>query len=199
MHASFVSLGRLIKFAYDATGVLPRKRAEQTGLNEKDIKRITKQLERLVDEEGSLTDRCGELIQTLSGELEGTIQNPKVRFAIGEGMIDLLDVYNHVVRDEGTYLSPKDSLRWFCGAYAIPRLVLSLQKHVLRCNIAAEGLIAPPETDWYLPDISGDSITWPLDKAMKWVYAHSQASRTQFHKQRHQPPLLWLISSNRNL
>lgn len=181
MHASFVSLGQLIKFAYDATGVLPRKRAEQTGLNEKDIKRITKQLSRLVDEEGSLLDRCGELIQTLSGELAGTIQNPKVSFAIGEGMIDLLDVYNYVVRDEGTYLSPKESLRWFCGAHAIPRLVLSIQKHLLRFNIAAEGLIAPPETDWYLPDISGDSITWPLDKAMKWVYAHSKTSRTQFH------------------
>ncbi|WP_272971322.1 hypothetical protein [Comamonas terrigena] len=181
MHASFVSLGQLIKFAYDATGVLPRKRTEKTGLNEKEIKRIQKQLERLVEEEGSLMDRCGELIQKLSYELAGTIQNPKVSFALGESMIDLLDVYNHVVRDEGTYLSPKDSLRWFCGAYAIPRLVLSIQKHVLRCNIAAEGLIAPPENDWYLPDISGDSIIWPLDKAMQWVYAHCQTSRTQFH------------------
>lgn len=181
MHASFVSLGQLIKFAYDATGILPRKRAEQTGLDEKDVKRIQKQLERLVEEEGSLVDRSEKLIQTLSYELAGSIQNPKVSFALGESMIDLLDVYNHVVRDEGTYLSPKDSLRWFCGAHAIPRLVLSIQKHALRFNIAAEGLIAPPETDWYLPDISGDSITWPLDKAMKWVYAHCQTSRTQFH------------------
>ena len=39
MHASFVSLGQPIKSAYDATKVLPRKRAERTGLNEMDIKR----------------------------------------------------------------------------------------------------------------------------------------------------------------
>jgi len=182
MHASFVSLGQLIKFAYDATGVLPRKRAERMGLNEKDIKRITKQLERLVDEEGSLMDRCGELIQALSGELAGTLQNPKASFAIGEAMLDLFDVYNHVVRDEGSYLSPKDSLKWFCGTYAISRLVISIQKHVLRFNIPAEGFIAPPETDWYLPDVSGGStIIWPLDKAMSWIYAHCETNRTQFH------------------
>lgn len=181
MHASFVSLGQLIKFAYAATGVLPRKRSERTGLDDKDIKRIQKQLERLIDEEGSLTDRCGELIQALAFELTGTILNPKVNLAIGETMIDLLEVYKAVVRDDGTYLSPKDSLRWFCGAYAIPRLVLSIHKHALCFNIAAEGFLTPTEADWYLPTISGTSITWPLEKAINWVYEQCGTTRTQFH------------------
>ncbi|MBN9421736.1 MAG: hypothetical protein BGO63_03275 [Candidatus Accumulibacter sp. 66-26] len=181
MHASFVSLGQLIKFAYDATGVLPRKRSEKTGLNDKDIKRIQKQLERLIDEEGSLTDRCGELIQALAFELTGTIQNPKVNYAIGETMVDLLEVYKAVVRDDGTYLSPKDSLRWFCGAYAIPRLQLSIHKHALRFNVAAEGFLTPTEADWYLPTISGTSITWPLEKAINWAYKQCRSSRAQFH------------------
>ncbi|MBT0727614.1 hypothetical protein HGT73_09490 [Rosenbergiella australiborealis] len=182
MHASFVSLGQLLKFAYDATGVLPRKRAERTGRNEKDIKRISKQLERLIDEEGCLMARSKELIRVLYSELAGTIQNPKVSVAIRESINDLFDVYHNVVCNEVTYLSPKDSLKRFYGAHAIPELVLSIQKHILRLNIAAEEFIAPPENDWYLPDISENStIIWPLDKAMNWIYIHCQTNRTQFH------------------
>lgn len=181
MHASFVSLGQFIKFAYDATGILSRKRSEKGGLDDKDIKRIQKQLERLIDEEGSLTDRCNKLIQALAFELAGTIRNIKVCYIIGETMIDLLDVYNNVVRGEGTYLSPKNSLRWFCVTHAIPRLVLSIHKHSLRSNIAAECFLTPVPKDWYLPTISGASITWPLEKAMNWVYEQHRTNRTQFH------------------
>ena len=181
MQASFASLGQLVKFAYDATGVLPKKRDEKTALTDKDVKRIQKQLERLADEKGSLLDRCGELIRTLAYELAGTIQSEKIGSAVGDCCIDLLDVYNHIVRDEGTYLSPRDSLRWFASAYAVPRLVLSIQKHFVRFNIAAEGLVHPAEGDWYLPEISDDSITWPLEKAMQWIYTYCNTSPTHFH------------------
>ncbi len=181
MHASFVTLGQLIKFAYDVTGVLPRKRSEETGLDETEVTRIKQQLRRLIKEEGNLTDPCGELIQSLAFELTGTIRNPKVNHSIGETMVDLLEVYNAVVRNDGTYLPPKDSLRWFCGAHAVPRLVLSIHKHALGFNVASESFLAPTETDWYLPTISGESITWPLEKAMNWVYEQCRTNRTQFH------------------
>lgn len=181
MHASFFSLGQLIKFAYDATGVLPRKRSERTGLDEKDIRRIQKQLERLINEEGSLSNRCEELIQSLAFEIAGTIRHPKVSLAIGDTLADLLETYCAVVRDDGTYLSPRDSLRWFCGSYAIPRLVMSIHKHTLCRNIYAEGFLKPADADWYLPTISGTTIKWPLEKAMNWVYEQCRTSRTQFH------------------
>jgi hypothetical protein len=121
------------------------------------------------------------LIRSLAFELAGTIRNLKVNHAIGETMVDLLEVYNAVVRDDGTYLMPKDSLRWFCGAHAIPRLVISIHKHALRFNVADEGFLTPTEADWYLPTISGRSITWPLEKAMNWIYEHCRTNRTQFH------------------
>jgi hypothetical protein len=181
MHASFVSLGQLVKFAYDATGILPKKRVEKTALTDQDVKRIQKQLERLVDEEGSLLDRCGELIQTLSNEIKGTIPNEKVFTALGECLLDLLQVYNDVIRDEGTYLLPRDSVRWFAGAYAVPRLVVSVQRHILRFNIAGEGFIHPADKNWYLPEITDDSICWPLEKAMQWVYQYCKTSPTHFH------------------
>jgi len=64
--------------------------------------------------------------------------------------MDLFDVYNLVIRTEGTYLSERDSVRWFCRAYAVPRLVFSVRKHLLRFNAMSEGLLTPPEADWYL-------------------------------------------------
>lgn len=181
MHASFFTLGQVIKFAFDATGVLPRKRSERAGLDERDIKRIQKQLERLIDEEGSLSNRCEELIQALAFEIAGTIRNQKVSLAIGGTLADLLGTYCKVICDDGTYLSPRDSLRWFCGAYAIPGLVLSIHKHTLRLNIHSEGFLRPEDDDWYLPTITGTTIKWPLEKVMNWVYEQCQTSRTQFH------------------
>lgn len=181
MQASFVTLGQLVKFAYDATGILPKKRDEKTSLSSTDVKRIQKNLERLVDEEGSLLDRSGELIRTLHDELSETIHNEKVKSAIGECLLDLLEVYNHVVRDEGTYLPPQDSLQWFASTHAVRRLALSVQKHLVRFNIAADGLIYPKDVNWYLPDISDNSITWPLEKAIQWIYRHCNTSPTHFH------------------
>lgn len=122
MAYNFPTLGELVKFAFDSAGVLPRKRGEDDGLSEADKKRIQKQLERLTDEEGSLTERCDELIRTLAFLTAGAISSPKASFAVGECAMDLFDVYNSVIRDEGTYLTEKDSILWFCRVHAVPRL-----------------------------------------------------------------------------
>lgn len=181
MNCNFPTLGQIIKFAFDATGVLPRKHAEHDGLTEQEKKRIQKQLERLVDEKGSLQDRYGELIKSLAFITAGTVENPKVNFAIGDVAMDLHEVYHLVVRSDGTYLSEKENIRWFCRHYAIPRLVLSIQKHQLRYNLADERLEAPDDPDWYLPTVDEGKITWPLAKAMRWIYQVCETNQTQFH------------------
>lgn len=181
MNDNFPTLGELVKFAFDAAGVLPRKRGEDDGLNDTDKKRIQKQLQRLTGEEGNLTARCGELIRNLAYLTAGAIPNAKVNLAFGEGVMDLFEVYNAVIRDEGTYLNKKDSILWFCRAHAIPRLALSIQKHVLRFNLASEGFAIPPDPNWYLPTVNGDEIIWPIKKAMSWVYEACRVSRTHFH------------------
>jgi len=181
MDYNFPTLGELVKFAFDATGVLPRKRGEVDGFDDAAKKRIQKQLERLTDEDGSLTERCGELISTLAFLTGGAIPNEKANLTVGECAMDLFDVYNAVIRDEGTYLNKKDSILWFCRAHAIPRLALSIQKHVLRLNLHSEGFTTPPDPDWFLPTINEDEITWPLAKAMSWVYEACTISRTHFH------------------
>lgn len=181
MGYNFPTLGELIKFAFDAAGVLPRKHGEDDGLSTSEKKRIQKQLERLTDEEGSLTERSAELIHTLSYLVAGAISSEKANLAFGECAIDIFEVYNAVIRDDGTYLSKKDSILWFCRAYAVSRLAVSIQKHILRFNLSAEGFTYPPDPDWFLPTIDGDTIAWPLAKAMSWVYGVCDISRTHFH------------------
>lgn len=181
MNDNFPTLGELVKFAFDAAGVLPRKRGENDGLNDTDKKRIQKQLERLTNEEGSLTERCGELIRTLAFLTAGAIPNTKANLAFGEVVMDLFEVYNAAIRDEGTYLNKKDSILWICRVYAIPRLALSIPKHSLGFHLRSEGFSIPHDPNWYLPTVDGDEVDWPLRKAMSWVYEVCGISRTHFH------------------
>lgn len=181
MHASFPTLGQVMRFAFAASGVLPRKRGEDDGVTEQDKKRIQQQLKRLADEDGKLLDQSQELISQLSNILAATLTNTKALVSIGETTMDLFEVYNAVVQDEGTFLGEQESIAWFCRIHAIPRLVLSIQKHLLRFNVAASGLITPDEADWYLPTFSQDGITWPLAKAMRWAYRVCDTNRTRFH------------------
>lgn len=134
---TFPTLGQVIRFAFDVCGVLPRKRGECDGLTEQDRKRIQKQLERLSNEEGKLTENAGAAIRELAFIITGTVSSTKVVLAMGEVLMDLFEAYNQVIRSDGTYLSERDSIRWFCGAYAIPRLVISVRRHLLRFNVAA--------------------------------------------------------------
>ncbi|WP_412530278.1 hypothetical protein [Burkholderia lata] len=181
MSQGFPPLGRLIRFAFAASGVLPRKRGEQDGMTESEKKAIQKQLERLVNEEGSLVDRHAELVKALAFAIAGTIDDIKSNFAIGETVLDLLEVYQAVIRSDGSYLDERESLKWFARCYAIPRLAMSIQKQLLRFNLSAEGFDTPTDADWFLPTLSSSSIRWPLANAIEWVYAICNMSQTSFH------------------
>lgn len=177
----FPTLGQTIRYAFDVCGVLPRKRGEPDGLSEDDKKRMQKRLERLAKEEGRLTENCGAAIEELGSIISATLASPKLALWLGEVSMDLFDVYNAVIRTEGTYLTERDAVRWFCRTHAVPRLVLSVRKHLLRFNVMSEGLLTPPEADWYLPTVTDEKTTWPLEKAMHWAYAVCDTNQTNFH------------------
>jgi hypothetical protein len=181
MAIGFPTQGVLIKFAFDATGVLPRKRGELDGMSETDKKNIQKSLERLASEEGNLSDRCDDLIRTLVSIIAGNIKNGKLALAMGDVAFDLFEVYRAVIRSDGSYLEKHDTVRWFTSTYVIGRLVLSVNKHLLRYNIIADGLITPEDPYWFLPSIDGTKITWPLEKVMRWVYVVCDTTQTHFH------------------
>lgn len=177
----FPSQGELIQFVYDATGILPRKKDKLNLFDEKEKKRLQKSLSRLATEDGSLTSRFQELTATLSYWLCGSFPNERVALALGDIFFDLFDVYQAVIRDDVSFCTKSESMRRFISQYAVYRLVVSVNKHFLRYNVAADGLIVPDEPFWYLPSIKGENLRWPLGKVMKWAYQLCESSQTQFH------------------
>lgn len=181
INIGFPTLGEVIRFAFDACGVLPRKRGDRDGMTEQDKKRIQKRLQRLADEEGKLLENGHAVIDELGTLLNGTVAPQKAVIALNSVLLDLLNVYHMVVRSDGTHLSKRDTIGWFTRSYAIPRLALSISKHLLRLNLANEGLRSPAEPDWYLPTVTDEGVTWPLEKALYWTYEVCETNQTHFH------------------
>lgn len=178
----FATQGELVKLAYDAFGVLPRKEASHDDIDETQKKAIQKQLVRLAKEEGGLLSNFGQVIQTLSSILTAYLPSIQIMSAIGDPLDDLLEAYNRLVREEGTYLSKAETLRYFISTKAIPLLVVSLNQSLLKHRIAYIGLETPEDKFWYLPAVAEDGrLIMPLEKVMRWVYARCDLSQTQFH------------------
>lgn len=185
----FATQGELAKLAYDAFGVLPRKGAQRTskeasrdGIDETQKKAIQKQLARLAEEEGGLLLNFGQVIQTLSSILTAYLPSIQIMSAIGDPLDDLLEAYSRLVREEGTYLSKAETLRYFISTKAIPLLVVSLNQSLLKHRIVDMALDTPEDKFWYLPTVTEDgSLVLPLEKVMRWVYARCDLSQTQFH------------------
>jgi hypothetical protein len=178
---SFPTLGQTLRFAVDVLGVLPRKRGDKNELNEADKKRLQKKLHRLANEEGSLADNLDAVINEISQILGHTLKSDNIHSVLHETMLDLYQVYNGTIRDEGTYLPEHETIQWFCTVHAIPRLALSLQKHLLRTGLIEQGKDYPGYQYWYLPSVENSRISWPLANVMTWVYQLFSTSQERFH------------------
>lgn len=178
----FATQGELIKLAYDAFGVLPRKEAIHDDFDENTKKAIQKQLGRLAKEEGRLVSNFGEAVQLLSNLLAGYLPSIRIMGAIGDSLADLHDAYSELVRTEGTFLDKAETLRYFISIKAVPLLVVSLNQSLLRYKIADFALDTPEDEFWYLPSVTDDGkLTLPLEKVMRWAYELCEISQTQFH------------------
>lgn len=181
MSIGFPTLGEVVKYSFRATGIIPSKYEHHHSLSDQDKKRYQKALERLAAEEGDINKSFQELGDVFIKILSASIKNNKALQVLANIIADLVLVYGNVVTDDGTYQDKKNSLRWMLSTHLITRLVVSIHKHPVLVNLASEGLITPEEPYWFLPTIDDSSITWPLGKAMAWVYRLSGVSQTQFH------------------
>jgi hypothetical protein len=177
---SFPTQGEVIQFTFDALGVLPRKNDVDITFDETRKKSTQKALQRLALEEGALDQRLGEMVQTLSYLVAGTIE-PRACRALGDILFDLFEIYQVTLRDEGTFLSKSETVKWFLLSSVVLRLPISVAKHLQRYNVATDGLVAPSETYWYLPSKGLGGWIWPLEKVMRWAYQLAGTSIQKFH------------------
>lgn len=178
----FATQGELIKLAYDAFGVLPRKHADRTELDETQKKTIQKQLARLAKEEGRLIPNFEETIQTLGKILAKYFTSPLIMAAVHDTLADLLEAYSALVREEGTFLDKQETLRYFISTSALPLVIVSLNKSLLSYSLLGFGETVPKSEFWFLPTVASDGrIEWPLEKVMRWAYQICNTTQTQFH------------------
>lgn len=192
---SFPTQGEVIQFAFDALGVFPRKHDDAASLDETKKKSTQKALQRLAVEDGTLDQqRLGEMIQTLSYLVAGSIP-PRECFALGDTLLDLFDIYQEMLRDEGTFLSKSETAKYFLLSAAVLRLPVSIVKHLQRYNVAADTLVTPVDTYWYIPRKGPNGWIWPLENVMRWAYELAGTSIQKFHR----PDAADLTTQEKNL
>lgn len=180
--AGFPTVGEIVRFAYDAAGVMPAKRDPTPGLEEDGRRRLQKAMERLAREEGDLDRNFGELTQQLAYLVTGHVQFEALNRAVGDVLFDVLDVYKRVLREEGTFLSKKETVRWLISDHWVFAAAISIARNIARYGLRPTASFLPDVPSWYLPETKGPDTAWPLAKVIWWIYSSSGLSQSQFHK-----------------
>ncbi|PHR17760.1 MAG: hypothetical protein COA41_11635 [Sphingopyxis sp.] len=178
----YSSQGELLKAAYDAFGILPRKETGGSSFSEKEKKTMQKRLDRLTKEEGELSENYGQLVSSLSYWLTDILPWPALIQAIGDVLSDFQECYTDLLRRDGSYLSKRQTNQYFISTRAVPLLVLGLHRSRLRCSAEVFWMQMPEDRYWFLPDMDEQKgMSLPLSKVMRWAYAKCGVSQTQFH------------------
>lgn len=179
---SYATLGELVKFTFSAFGVMPRKNSDDGDFDETAKKTLNQLLLRLSKEEGKLTENLNKASDTFSQLISSYIPNPGLTIVMHSVLSDLFLNYNHLIINDGTYLSKTESVRFFLEFKALHLFVESLHIHSLQHRALLSELTFPKDKSWYLPTVEADgNITQPLSKTMHWIYEQCGVSQRQFH------------------
>jgi len=177
----FPTLGELVKYLFDVSGALPRKYSSKDIIDSESKKKtIQKKLQRLKNEERELEGNLKELLSLLEGLLFSVIKDGRSQLALRSMLQNLVAGYQQLVSTEGTYLSRSESIKWALKNRMLDRFVLSLNKYQMM-NSEYYRKWSFPEGLWWLPDLSGDKIKWPMNTAYQWVYDEVGVNQTHFH------------------
>ena len=178
----FPTLGEMAKYLFHHASLLPRKGEHSDGFfDEQTKKSFQTALARLAKEEGDFNENLIKVLYQFLDCINQIAPDGRISLAVEESLHDILMQYRHLIRNEGTYLSKKETIHWLLRARFIDRVVISTQKNQLRFNIKDTGLITPDEPYWFLPKVGGATVEWPLRSSLKWVYELIHTSQSRFH------------------
>lgn len=178
----YPSLGDITKALFDHAGILPQKNDSSGVIFDDQTKRsIQAQLRRLAKEESKLEENLQQLLALLANFIEQATGSSRIKFASMYSVSDLFTQYRDFIRGDSTFYTKKESIKWLIENRLLDRIILSYQKNTLKFNVSALCLTSPSERYWWLPDIHGGAIQWPLAKAMSWMYRTTDTNQTRFH------------------
>lgn len=174
--AQFPSQGDLLKFVYNATGIIPSKSKFIIDV-EIDNKSLHKSLNRLAREEGDFLKSFEEHANEFRSAIYGLFSNTMYSDTLSDPLIEIFQVYTQTVLTDHTYLEKKESLLYLIHHIFLQRATISIFKYQHYYSAFLDASLSPKSKFWFLEYES----TTPLACVMNWIYDCENKSLEVFH------------------
>ncbi|WP_199506995.1 MULTISPECIES: hypothetical protein [unclassified Psychrobacter] len=174
--AQFPSQGDLLKFVYNATGIIPSKSKFIIDV-EIDNKSLHKSLNRLAREEGDFLKSFEEHANEFRSAIYGLFSNTMYSDTLYDPLIEIFQVYTQTVLTDHTYLEKKESLLYLIYHIFLQRATISIFKYQHYYSAFLDASLSPKSKFWFLEYES----TTPLACVMNWIYDCESKSLEVFH------------------
>ncbi|TEW81747.1 MULTISPECIES: hypothetical protein [Psychrobacter] len=174
--AQFPSQGDLLKFIYNATGIIPSKKKFIIDIDVDD-KSLHKSLDRLAKEEGDFLKNSEQYISEFRSAIYGLFTNAMYSGTLYDPLVELFQIYTQTVLTEHTHLGKKESLYYLISKVFLYRATLSVFKYKQYYSAFFDTPISSTNTFWYLEY----KDTTPLSTIIEWIYTCENKSQEEFH------------------
>ncbi len=174
--AQFPSQGDLLKFVYNATGIIPSKSKFIIDV-EIDNKSLHKSLNRLAREEGDFLKNFEEHANEFRSAIYGLFSNTMYSDTLSDPLIEIFQVYTQTVLTDHTYLEKKESLLYLIHHIFLQRATISIFKYQHYYSSFLDATVAPKSKFWFLDCES----TTPLACVINWIYDCEKKNLEVFH------------------
>ena len=174
--AQFPSQGDLLKFVYNATGIIPSKSNFIIDV-EIDNKSLHKSLNRLAREEGDFLKNFEEHANEFRSAIYGLFSNTMYSDTLSDPLIEIFQVYTQTVLTDHTYLEKKESLLYLIHHIFLQRATISIFKYQHYYSAFLDATVAPKSKFWFLDCES----TTPLACVINWIYDCEKKNLEVFH------------------
>ena len=176
--AQFPSQGDLIKFTYDALGIIPSKSEQILDLKVEN-KSLQKSLQRLAKEKDSSNylENATIHVQALKCAVSDLLPSYPFHNSVLNTLTEFFQCYLTTVLQEHTYLEKEKSFEFIIFTTLLPRLPISILKHKESYTDFFKKTHAPKDFYWFL----GSEDQTPLSYIMEWIYDSENLSHENFH------------------
>ena len=174
--AQFPSQGDLLKFIYNATGIIPSKKQFIIDID-MDDKSLHKSLNRLAKEEGDFLKNSEQHISELRSAIHSLFTNAMYSDTLYDPLVELFQIYTQTVLTNHTYLGKKKSLFFLINNVFLQRATISIFKYEHYYSAFLDASISPNKTFWYLEYKNAT----PLASVINWIYNCENKIQKDFH------------------
>lgn len=178
------TLGDVVKYLVDASGIMPRKardRSDETEFDEVMAKTYQKRMQRLAREDCDLQRTMDEILLLHADTLSRYIRCPFRATQMSELLNDLFESYTTMIKTQGTFMTKANTVRYFLTTHGVDVAVRSLARDWIRFQGYIYASAQPPQPFWFLPTESGEGLVTALDKVLAWAYTSCGKSLATFH------------------